>query len=185
MNWKEQLEKHEHSKDWESAIELMQKTISDNPNDVEVYVRVIYLLHNILVEEDYPESDHDHIAGLLKQYFNESYKRFSDNAEYLFFIGKILYIAEWYFGIDDDFNPVEEKQAFQMQKKAFEKEPGNVLFEWAYRFSLDDKLAGYLAEQILLHDNGKVEWLRSKGFPGRYILESLERSKEKHKLYLD
>jgi len=181
MNWKEQLEKLELSKNWESAIELMQRTVNDNSNDVEVYIRMIYLLHNILVEEEYPESKHDHLAKLLKLYFDESFEKFSENVEYLFFIGKILYIAEWYFGIDDDFKPVKEKQAFKMQKKAFEKEPENALFEWAYRFSIDDKLAGYIAEQILLHDKTIVEWLKSKGFPGQYILKSIESSKQKHK----
>jgi len=180
MNWKEQLKKFENSRDWKSAIELMQRNLDQNPDDVEAYVTIIYLLHNFLVEEDYLESEHDHWAGLLKQYFVESQKNFSDNAEYLFFIGKILYIAEWYFGVDDDFKPVEEKKAFKMQKKAFEKEPKNTLFEWAYRFSLDDKLSGYLAQQILVYDKTKVEWLKLKGFPGEYILESLERSKEKY-----
>lgn len=181
MNWKVQLEKFERSKDWKSAIELMQKTISENPDNVEAYIRVIYLLHNILVEEDYPESEHDHIASLLKQYFDESNKSFSDNTEYLFFIGKILHIAEWYFGLNDRPGLMEQSCAFKMQKKAFEKEPGNALFEWAYRFSLDDKVAGYLAEQILLHDKTKAEWLKSKGFPGEYILESLVQSNENQK----
>lgn len=187
MNWKEQLGKFEklfgfHKRiNWEPAIVLTQKTIVDDPNNVEAYIRLIYLLHNILVEEEYPKSEKDRLAELLKKYFNESNEKFCENSEYLFFIGKVLYIAEWYFGIDDDLKPVEEKLAFKMQKKAFVKEPENVLFEWAYSFSLDNKLAGYLAEQILLYEKAKVEWLKSKGFPGECILESLEYSKEKYK----
>jgi hypothetical protein len=174
MNWRAHLEKLEQDKDWKSAISLMQKVISDNPNQTEVYVRIIYLLHNILVEENYLESDHDCFAELLRYYFEASYQKLSDDAEYLFFVGKILYIAEWYFGIDDDLKPVEERLAFRMQKKAFEKEKGNVLFECAYRFSLGDELAGYLADQILLYDKVTIEWLKLKGFPGYYILGFLE-----------
>lgn len=181
MDWRKQLEEYEQTNNWEPAIVLIQKIIADNPNNVEAYIRLIYLLHNILVEEEYSKSEKDRLAELLKKYFNESNEKFCENSEYLFFIGKILYIAEWYFGIDDDLKPVEKKLAFKMQKKAFEKEPENVLFEWAYRFSLDNKLAGYLAEQILLYEKAKVEWLKSKGFPGEYILESLEYSKEKYK----
>lgn len=182
MNWRAHLEKFEQDKDWKSAISLMQKVIGDNPNQVELYIRIIYLLHNILVEENYSESDDAYFAELLRYYFEESYQQFSDNAAYLFFVGKILYVAEWYFGIDDDLKPIEERQAFQMQKKAFEKERNNVLFEWAYRFSLGDELAGYLADQILLYDKATVEWLKLKGFPGYYILEFLEQNRKKQSI---
>lgn len=178
MKWKEYLADLENSKDYKLAIEHMQSVIKDNPDNVEAYIRVIYLLHNILVEEEYAELEHDFLAGLLKSYFDISYVKFSNNAEYLFFIGKILYIAEWYFGVDDDFKPTEEKQAFQMQKTAHEMEKDNVLYEWAYRFTLGEKLASHLAEQILLQEKTKLEWLKSKGFPGEYILEALEQSRE-------
>lgn len=178
MNWKEHLTELEHRKDYALAIEYIQGVIKENPDDVEAYIRAIYLLHNILVEEDYPESEQGFLAGLLKSYFNISYVKFSNNSEYLFFIGKILYIAEWYFGLNDRPKSMDESLAFQMQKKAHEMEKGNVLYEWAYRFSLDDKLSTYLAEQILLHNNPKLEWLKSKGFPGEYILEALEQSRE-------
>jgi len=180
MNWREELENFEKSKSWKPATELLREIIDTSHNDVESYVRMIYLLHNILLEEDYPETEKEKIKELLKQYFEEANSKFCDNSEYLFFIGKILYIAEWYFGINDDFKPLQEKTAFKMQKKAFEKEPENILFEWAYRFSLNDQIAGYLAEQILLYEETKIKWLTSKGFPGCYILESLKRSKTKY-----
>jgi hypothetical protein len=176
MNWKIRLKKYEDDKNWKAVIDLMIYTINTNPNDVEVYVYFIYLLHNILMEEDYLESEHNYISSLLKQYFDDSRKRFAENAEYLFFIGKILYIGEWYFDLDDDFKPVEEKEAFRMQKKASEIEPGNILFEWAYRFSLGDSTARSLAKEILSHNQTIIVWLKSKGFPGEYILESLRRN---------
>ncbi|MES2619689.1 MAG: hypothetical protein V4615_02475 [Bacteroidota bacterium] len=181
MNWKTQFEEYEKSFgvhaeiDWKPAIALAQKVIENGSDDVEAYIRVIYLLHNIVVEEDYPESEHDHMAELLKQYFNESCKRFSENAEYLFFIGKILHIAEWYFGLEDS------KLAVEFQKKAMEKEPGNLLYEWAYRFScLGDVVEGYLAHQLITDEKDKVRWLKSKGFPGEYILEHLETSNQEY-----
>ena len=129
MNWKEQLDNLQDSKQWKSAIDLIVKTINNNSEDVEGYIRIIYLLHNILLEEDYLEEEHDPMANLLRKYFEESYQKFSENPEYLFFVGKILYIAEWYFGIDDDFKPLEEKLAFKMQKKAFEKDSDNQLYQ--------------------------------------------------------
>lgn len=176
MNWKKHLIELEISKNFKSAVEFIQKVVQENPNDVEAYVRGIYLLHNILVEEDYPELDHDFLAELLRSFFKVSYKKFSNNAEYLFFVGKILYIAEWYFGLDDDLKPMEEKQAFQMQKKAYEMEKGNTLYEWAYRFSLGESSAQQLANQILVRNKTKLEWLKTKGFPGEYIIEALEQN---------
>jgi hypothetical protein len=178
MNWKEQLTELEHNKEYKSAINHIQNVIKGNPEDVEAYIRSIYLLHNILVEEDYSDLDHDFLASLLKSLFDASYAKFSSNSEYLFFIGKILYIAEWYFGVDDDFKATEEKQAFQMQKKAYEIERNNTLYEWAWRFSIGDKFASTLAEQILTRDKTKLEWLKSKGFPGEYILKALEQNRK-------
>ena len=180
MNWKEELSKIEsnfgyHKKmDWKPAVKLVKNFIEKYPNDMEVYIRVIYLIHNILVEEDYPDDAHDEMADLLKNYFEKSYILFSENTEYLFFIGKILYIAEWYFGLDDDSKPMTDRLACKMQKKAMDEEPGNILYEWAYRLSVSDDVVGYyLANQLIEHEKEKVDWLKSKYFPGNYILEHL------------
>ncbi|MFN5592592.1 MAG: hypothetical protein ACK482_03930 [Aphanizomenon sp.] len=175
MNWKEQLDNLQDSKQWKSAIDLIVKTINNNSEDVEGYIRIIYLLHNILLEEDYLEEEHDPMANLLRKYFEESYQKFSENPEYLFFVGKILYIAEWYFGIDDDFKPLEEKLAFKMQKKAFEKDSDSQLYQWAYLFSLNEiDKAFLLSNEILNGENKYLNWLKTKGLPGRYIIQSLE-----------
>lgn len=183
MNWKKQIEGFEGYfgksiiKDWKPAIELAKKIIIENQDDYEAYIRVIYLLHNIILEEHHEGITHEQIEVMLSTYFNESKIKFSRNPEYLFFIGKILYIAEWYFGINEGSKPTIEYQAFKMQKKASELEPNNILYELAWRFSLGEKIAGYLASQILLYDKEHIEWLKSKGFPGDYILDSLDYSK--------
>lgn len=177
MNWKKQLEEYEDRKDWQSAIEILQKVIDENSDKSEAYTRMIYLLHNILVEEDHSSLDIHCLENKLKHYYDESVKKFSEDAEYLFFIGKITHIAEWYFGINDRTNAIEKSTAFSMQKKALEKESNNVLFEWAYRLSLGDPLAGYLADQILGYGDEVLVWLKSKGFPGKYIIECLGQSR--------
>jgi hypothetical protein len=180
MSWKEQLEEHEENKEWKSAIILMQETIRKDSSTAEVYIRAIYLLHNILLEEDYPEAEQDNLEGLLLEYFDTSRKMFSTNTEYLFFIGYILYVAEWYFGLDELSGPLQESLAFKMQKNASELEPNNPLFEWAYRFSIGDEISGYLAKQMLTYNDSNVEWLKLKGFPGKYVLHKLEISKGKY-----
>ena len=97
-------------------------------------------------------------------------------------MSQLIHIAEWYFGIDDDFKPPEEKQAFRRQKQAYELEKGNALFEWAVCFSLGDKLAPELAERILIKDKNSLEWLKSKGFPGKYVINSLRNSAPKSRI---
>ena len=181
MSWKEQLaeiERHfgyHEKRNWKPAIKLVKNLVEKCPNDVEIYIRTIYLVHNILVEEEFSSDEHDEMADLLKRYFDESYCQFSENAEYLFFIGKILHIAGWYFGYDDD------RFAIEMQKKAMDKEPGNLLYEWAYRMSCSgDIVERYLANQIIEYEEEKVNWLMSKGFPGYYVLEQLQISNQKY-----
>jgi len=166
--------KHEQ-RDWKPAVELVKNLVKKYPNDVEVYIRAIYILHNILVEENYPCDEHDEMANLLKKYFEKSYCLFSENAEYLFFIGKILHIAEWYFGLNDD------KLAMEMQKKAMDKERGNLLYEWAYRLSCSmDSVEGYLANQLIKNEKEKIDWLKSKGFAGNYLLKHLQMSNQNY-----
>jgi hypothetical protein len=65
--------------------------------------------------------------------------------------------------------------AFKMQKKAFERDRENKLYEWAYLFSLNEgEKAFLLANEILNGENRILNWLRTKGLPGSYIIQSLE-----------
>lgn len=175
MSWEDRLRTFEKKKEWNSAIELMKETVAENPNDSWAYVQAIYLFHHILLEEEYPKEKHDALTELLQKYFEISKSKFSDTPAYLFFIGKILHIAEWYFGLKDNLLAVE------FQKKAMEKEPGNLLYEWAYRLSCPgDNVEGYLAHQLIENKDEKVEWLKTKGFPGEYILEHLYMSNRRY-----
>jgi len=175
MNWKEKLRVLQKDKDWDKAIELMKETVKKNPNDSWSYVQLIYLFHNILLEENYPEEKQDDLALLLKNHFSFSKDQFSEDSEYLFFIGKILHIAEWYFGLEDNL------LAIKFQEKAMKKEPNNLLFEWAYRLSLpNDIRADYLAHKLIESKSEKIKWIESKGFPGEYILEHLNMGNKRY-----
>lgn len=172
MNWKEQLSKLEQSKDWQSAIALMQETINQNSNSIDAHLSMSYLLMNLLVEEQYDPNDHDYYAALLKKYFIESYAKFSNNPEYLFYIGQIACISEWYFDIE-----IEEAQS--MMKKASELKPDNMLYKWANYSGFDtrnqakkEKLILY-AKQALSEPEVERE-LKSKGALGKYLWDSLE-----------
>jgi len=175
MNWQEKLLLFVKNKNWIQSINLMKETIKKNPSNSWAYIQSIYLFHNILLEENYPEEKQEELVGLLKKYFKISKNKFSNDPEYLFFIGKILHIAEWYFGLDDNL------LAFEFQKKAMNKEPDNLLYKWAYLLSYSrDNQVDHLAHQILTSKNAKVSWLKTKGFPGEYILEHLKMSKDRY-----
>ena len=186
MNWKEQLTKIEKDfgfhkdMDWKPAIEMVKQLLAQYPDDVELNVRAIYMLHNILVEEEYPEGEWEGMSELLQKWLHQSREKFADNAEYLFFLGIILQIAEWYFGLDDD------ELAYEFQEKAMNKEPVNLLYEWSYRRSCSyERVENYidyrfLAHQIIENEKDKIEWLKTKGFPGEYVLECLEMGNEEY-----
>lgn len=171
MNWKEELRDLREKKLWKEVTIFLGKIVKDNPDNVEVYIEAIYTLLDILLEEDWnsPNFEHDKIAKTLKDLFDESYKKFSRNAEYLFFIGYFMALAVWYFGQED------LELSYQMLKAATKIEPNNNLYEWAYKFSTNDASAGRLSEKLIL-DAEKMKWLESKGNVGEYMIGTIRYS---------
>lgn len=171
MNWKTILIDMEQKKNWDAAISFMQDLIARQPNDMEAYMAMNYLLMNLLIEENHDESKHDHYERLALHYFRESYSKYSDNAEYLFFTGLTAGMSEWYFGIE--INLVE-----QMIKRSMELEPNNDLYQWAYYGWLDvhqnkneKQLATGYAHKILDKNSFIHKTLENKGALGAYLLE--------------
>ncbi len=168
MDWKQQLESYEKAGEWKDAVEYIERVLPLHSSDPEIWVRLLYLFHNIVLEERPANIDHDDLAKRLLVYFNKSQKEFANNPEYLFFIGVIMHIAEYYFG-QDDLSVAEE-----MIKKACEMNPENRLFKWQRLVDIDTKEslteAGRLAQDILDSDSPEKHWLQTKGFPGDYVL---------------
>lgn len=172
IHWKKQLAQFEHNRQWDEAIEFMRKVIAQYPDNLDAYLSINYLIMNLLVEEDdYDQSKHYYYAALLKRYFDESYTKFSENPEYLFFIGKIAVMSEWYFGI-------EQEEIKQLLDKALILDPNNILYQWTYYMFLDKKdpkskeLRKAYANSIIKNESIK-KLLLSKGSLGKYILELL------------
>lgn len=147
MNWQETLRELEHNKQWDAAIEFMQEVIDKNPNDMDAYIAINYLLMNLLVEENHDESKHDYYEMLTKRYFDESYEKFSENPEYLFYTGRTAIMSEWYFGI-------ETEDYEEMLKKALKLNPDNLMYQWYIygplgRENPENPLAIQYAEKVL------------------------------------
>lgn len=171
MNWKEKITLFQKNNDWESAVSLIDQIISETPEDVAVWVYAIYLLHNIVLEEDISGTklNHDELAKKLMEYFSVSKENFKDNSEYLFFMGVIGHIAEYYFGQKD------LSLARSMTKKSVELEPENKIYKWQYLLDVGTKesikQARQLAKEILEEGSNEKRWLEHRGFPGNYILD--------------
>jgi hypothetical protein len=109
--------------------------------------------------------------------FYYAQQRFSDNAEYLFFVSSKMLREAWFFGLR--FN--SEVKAldtipYQMQIKAYALDPSNTLFEWACCYNRRDERTASLAHLILSEKKSIVEWLYSKGEMGQDVVGVLIRS---------
>lgn len=167
-DWKQTLKKLETEKKWGPAIELMQKIIGLEPNNMEAHLAINYLLMNLLVEEDYHKDKHNYYADLLLHHFIESYQIFYDNAEYLYYTGRIACMSEWYFNI-------ELEDANSMLLKAAIIDPNNLVYKWTNisKLSASDPLQTKVIKyaKLVLQENSPIKnELVSKGSLGEYIL---------------
>ncbi len=178
MTWKETLRKLELAEEWDNAIEFMQHIIQEYPDDMNTYIYMNFLLMNLLVEEDYDDTKVNTYVTLAKHYFNESYKKFHNNAEYLFYTGKTAYMSVWHFGIDYE-------DADNMLNTALAKDPTNLVYQSNYYISLNYENSHELeqmkiyAHKILKKDPSIYKPLQSKGAIGAYILKLLNGWAEK------
>jgi hypothetical protein len=161
----------EKNKQWSEAYKLIPDLLTSDSESPDNWIRILYFLHNLVLESlpiTNTDLDSAKIEKELLEYFGEANKRFASNAQYLFFMGIIGHIAEWYWG------EANENFAFSMSKKVFQLEPNNRLYEWGSldvdRSEVDKKRAATLAK--FLYDDPLVrDWLLKRGFPGRYVLE--------------
>ena len=173
MAWKERLRALETQKSWDQAISFMEQVVKDNPDDVDAYIYIIFLLMNIFVEEMFDLSKHDYYAFLLKKYFDLSYDKFSNNAAYLFCVGITVSMAEWYVGFD-----VEDYQ--KMLHKALALEPNNLMYQSNYYLNLDRSIPENrnaiikYAQLIIDNDPRLLAYATSKGAFGEHWLGCMQ-----------
>ena len=173
MTWQECLKELEDQKQWEDAIYYMEDIIEENPDDMQAYIFMEYLVMNLLVEEDYDRSKSGYYESLTLKYFKEGYSKFSHNPGFLYYTGIIACMSEWYFGI-------EIEEAEEMRKKAYLLDPHNIVYQWK---SVEDvsisnitnvkKVTEYA--KMILHDNAFL-WheLEKKGSLGQYVFQLMQ-----------
>jgi tetratricopeptide (TPR) repeat protein len=173
MEWKKHLRDLEKQKSWDQAIAFMENIVEKHPDNADAYIDIIFLLMNILVEEQFDTSKHDYYAFLLEKYFDASHQKFSDNAAYLFCVGMTASMAEWYVGLE-----VEDYQ--RMLRKALELDPDDLMYQSNYYLHLDRSIPENKAAAIkyaqLIHNNDPslLHDFISKGACGEYWLGCMQ-----------
>lgn len=170
MVWQTKLNELESKKAWDESIDYLAVEVKTEPNRLEKYLCLNYLLMNLLVEEDYDEVKQDFYVNSLKAFFSESYLHFSKSPKYLFYTAFTASMSEWFFGI-------EIQEVYNMLQKAFSLAPENKLFQWGFnRFIKQEKeISRQLAEEVL-KDKNIVSELNSLGALGEHVKTLLKGS---------
>ncbi len=149
-----------------NTIEENEEYVIRNADDLQGYLRLFFSLVNQLLEFENGKKSEAYISTLQK-YYKQSLEKFSENAEYLFFTGYFISLAEWLFGMKD----LSISNA--MKKKAFALEPQNLLYQWSYEVSIHNKAMALRLADIILGDAKTIEWLKLRGEYGEEVLDAV------------
>lgn len=150
-------------------IEAIAFVENNKALELDAYLRILFLLLDFLVDGQYTDEEHDFVSLKLKDIYIEAKEKFSCNREFLFFTALMIYIAEWYFGIEN------LDEATNMLKQASEDKPKVILYDWGYNSIPDQRVeintkVKYLLSQKILEENSTIKYLEEKGLLGRYII---------------
>lgn len=169
MTWKETLRKLEQRKEWDIAIEFMQDMIHEYPNDIDAYLYMNYLLMNILNNEKYDPDKFEEYEVLIQHCLNESYVKYSENAEFLFYTSQIVFLSKMFLGIF-------LQDAKNMLQRATEIEPNNPVYQIANisercYIDFEERKRSKPFAKLILEENSPIKaQLQKKGALGEHIL---------------
>lgn len=173
-----QLEKKEL---FEQEVNLLDTFLCKNKGKltsffVDIYIRILYVLVHIVIDGiKLKHYSYDDLSNIFNKHFSISINLYKNNAEYLFYIGNLLYMSEVY--IYYDINQIEK-----ILNRAYIINNG-ILYKWGAinSKSKSNKSSCLLAQEILLmHDDVLIN-LKKKGLAGKYILDQLLTNSVKHK----
>ena len=164
MTKEKQLLQIENELDIDMAIDYIENNHKKDMND---YIRVLFLLMDFLVNGQCTENKHDFVADKTKKIFLEANSKYFHNQKYLFYIGFVASMSEWYFDIK--WSEVEF-----MLKEAVCLEPKNLLYQWGYNSIIDQRIEvntkiKYLLSKQILEDKTLIKNIRKNGLLGKYL----------------
>ena len=125
----------------------------------------------LLAYSSWPQNDYRHYY-FMDDYLALQARAMADNAEYLFFVGSLIPVAEWLFGLKETNKEPKEQLGCKMLYQATLIEPYNMLYKWSYMDYYGDPQSKQLAQDIL-SDQVVVSYLRRQGYAGEYMLDIL------------
>ena len=148
---------------WDVLIGYIRKSILTE-NSMNIYVDSIYYIHHVLLEYRLPENIREELSKLLLFIFNESRAKFIENSDYLFFVGYILNIAEWYFDESD------RKLAKKFTDRASQLDRDNKLFRFGALLADNRRVDARSLALEINEDPSIREFLLSSGYAGKQII---------------
>lgn len=167
MKWQQEIDIEFNSDNWRRNLDRMLAAIKENNEDVDAHIQAMYLMHDVLQEIGCDKEEEEVLIKELLRMFKQASIRFSNVASYQFFMGKRAHIAEWHFGQDD------VELALEMEKRAVELEPDNLIYRWGLAVTMSEKEEAIRLAGMILADEKQMEWLRGQGEPGRYMVNFL------------
>ena len=99
MSWKDDLLELKRQERWMDIIVSCEQQIQKDNNSADSYIQTIYLTHDILLEEYPTPQEEQEAQRLLIHTFSDGQQRHWDNAEYLFFFGRVVHFVVCFLGI--------------------------------------------------------------------------------------
>lgn len=199
MDWRQQVAILENEGNFDIAVFLLEKVIQENPDEMDAYIMLLYrFMDSFLENACYWANSQDPLRKIKEEYchdkvwhdytqraekcFDESYARFSDNPEYIYYVSKILLHACCFMFLDSKENLLNAM--YQQAKvgdynsilvRKYPNDPDNIM--WATHIvndpSFQEQLAtkGAAAEYVI---GGEVSWAKK-------ILEDAHKDKAESK----
>gem|GEM_PF-3945349 len=152
---------------WHEIDSILKKMFVDQ-TDSAPFTEAIYLLHTTLLNPstNFPDDGFEKVRQILTKLFEKSSPKFLNDPCYLFFVGYLITLCDWCFGLDD------VTLGIDMLRRASELEPSSLLFRWGYSFSTSQADSEFLSREIS-KDQEVISFLASYGDAGKYIEEQI------------
>lgn len=173
----DEIDALQHQEKWHEAMTALDQRLQVDRIDVEARIQMIFLMWYILLEFDHSKLgfDKELLEKKLQEHFSIAQNLLCEEPEYLFFIGYIVHLTDWYFKNAEfpDAIALAEKMLTKVRSLA----PQELLFEWGYHMTVTrdiDKvrdLGKKLSDAI---NQGEFKKLFKRGLLGEYFREIIK-----------
>lgn len=178
MGWREQVAQLEYEGNFDIAVFLLEKVIKENPNDMDAYIILLHRFMDSFLENPcyWSNISKDPLKEIKQEYcedkiwhgyrqraqkcFDESYARFSNNPEYLYYAPRLLLHAYDFMCLN-----IKESLLESMYEKS-KVGAYNSLIEEGYPKDENDVEWA----KSILNDPSIQEQLATKGAAAEYVI---------------